>query len=105
MNNLIKRGDDVVSRLEIFKKEMEPSKELYTKEIEDFSKKFDVLGKMTLSEFPDIDTQEYIFSFEKLNGASQKELDEILIEIYNHMEKFSKQNGIERFYQCARVWL
>ena len=33
----------MVSRLEIFKKEMEPSKELYTKEIEDFSKKFDVL--------------------------------------------------------------
>lgn len=39
----------MVSRLEIFKKEMEPSKELYTREIEDFSKKFDVLGKMTVS--------------------------------------------------------
>ena len=84
---------------------MEPSKELYAQEIKDFSKKFDAIGEMTLIEQPDIDTQEYIFSFEKINGTSQKELDEILMEIYTHMEKFSKQKGIERFYQCARVWL
>ena len=95
----------MITNLDKFKKEMEPSKELYAQEIKDFSKKFDAIGEMTLIEQPDIDTQEYIFSFEKLNGTSQKELDEILMEIYTHMEKFSKQKGIERFYQCARVWL
>ncbi|MBQ7929176.1 MAG: hypothetical protein IJ287_10630 [Methanobrevibacter sp.] len=95
----------MITNLDKFKKEMEPSKELYAQEIKDFSKKFDAIGEMTLIEQPDIDTQEYIFSFEKINGTSQKELDEILMEIYTHMEKFSKQKGIERFYQCARVWL
>ena len=67
----------MVTRLDLFKKEMEPAKELYTREIVNFTKKYDSLGKMTLVEEPDIDTQEYIYSFEKLNGTSQKELDEI----------------------------
>ena len=101
----LKKGDDMVTRLDMFKKEMEPSKEVYTREIVDFTKRYDVLGKMTLIEEPDIDTQEYIYSFEKLNGTPQKDLDEILLEIYNHMEDFSKRNGIEKFYRCARVWL
>lgn len=61
----------MVTRLEKFKEEMEPSKELYTNEILNFSKKFGVLGQLTVKEFPDIDTQEYIFSFEKINGTSQ----------------------------------
>ena len=100
-----KKGDRMVTRLEKFKKEMEPSKEVYTREITDFAKRYDVLGEMTLIEEPDIDTQEYIYSFEKLNGTSQKELDEILLEMYDHMEDFSKQKGIERFYQSARIWL
>lgn len=95
----------MVTRLDIFKKEMEPLKELYTREITEFSKKFDALGKMTVSEFPDIDTQEYLYSFEKLNGASQKELDEIFLELSNHMEEFSKVNGIEKFCSCAVICL
>lgn len=95
----------MVSRLEIFKKEMEPSKELYTQEIKDFSKKYDVLGEMTISEFPDIDTQEYLFSFEKLNGTTKAELDEIFLEMSNHMEEFSKSHGIEKFCRCAVICL
>lgn len=84
---------------------MEPSKELYTQEIKDFSKKYDVLGEMTISEFPDIDTQEYLFSFEKLNGTTKAELDEIFLEMTNHMEEFSKSHGIEKFCRCAVICL
>ena len=95
----------MVTRLDLFKKEMEPAKELYTREITEFSKRFHCLGKMTLSEMPDIDTQEYIYSFEKLNGTSQKELDEIYLEIYRHMKEFSKENGIEDFCKSTMIWL
>ena len=56
---------------------MEPARQLYTREICDFTKQFNQLGKMTTDVFPDIDTQEYIFAFEKLNGTNEKELDEI----------------------------
>ena len=93
------------TNLDRFKKSMECAKEIYTREIMDFTSKIDSLGEMTLIEDPDIDTQQYIYSFDKLYGTSQRELDEILLEIYSHMEEFSKQNGIEEFYQFARVWL
>ncbi|WP_406537403.1 hypothetical protein [Methanobrevibacter sp.] len=93
------------TNLDRFKKSMEGAKEIYTREIMDFTSKIDALGEMTLIEDQDIDTQHYIYSFEKLNETSQRELDEILLEIYSHMEEFSKQNGIEEFYQFARVWL
>lgn len=95
----------MTTNLDRFKKSMEGAKEIYTREIMDFTSKIDSLGEMTLIEDPDIDTQHYIYSFDKLNGTSQRELDEILLEIYSHMEEFSKQNGIEEFYQFARVWL
>ena len=35
---------------------MENSKEIYSREIEDFTKKYPNLGKMTIEEEPDIDT-------------------------------------------------
>lgn len=79
--------------------------ELYTREIIDFTSEIDSLGEMTLIEEPDIDTQQYIYSFDNPNGTSQKELDKILLEIYDHMEEFSKRNNIEGFYNFARVWL
>ena len=84
---------------------MESAKNLYARELKDFTKKYDVLGNMTLIEQPDIDTQEYIFSFENLNGTSQKELDEIFLEISSHMRNFSKANDIEGFSQTVRIWL
>lgn len=93
------------TRLSKFQKEMEPAKEIYTKELENFAKKYDSIGKMSLREEPDIETMDYIYSFEKLNGAATEELDQILIEIYDHMEEFSKQNGINRFSQNAIIWL
>ncbi len=95
----------MVTNLDKFKKSMESAKELYTHELVDFTSKIDALGEMTLIEEPDIDTQEYIYSFEKLNGISQDELDEIHLKIHDHMEEFSKANGIERFYQFSRIWL
>lgn len=95
----------MVTRLELFKKEMEPAKELYTKEITDFTKRYDSFGKMTLIEEPNIDTQEYIYSFECLIGTSQEELDKIFLEISGHMRNFSKANDIEEFCQNARIWI
>lgn len=94
----------MVTRLDLFKKEMEPSEKLYTQELREFSKRYDVLGKMTLIEEPDIDTQEYIYSFEKLNGTSPEQIDEIYLEIFKHMRGFSKENGIEEFSQNVRIW-
>ena len=96
---------NMATRLEKFRREMEPAKELYTKELEDFTKKYDSIGNMTLREEPDIDTLDYIFSFERMNGTAVSDLDEILLEISNHMEEFSKANGITKFYQNAVIWL
>ncbi len=93
----------MVTNLDKFKKRMEPAKELYTCELLDFTRNFDALGEMTLIEDQDIDTQHYIYSFENLNGTSEKELDEILLEIYAHMKVFSSENSIEEFYQFVRI--
>lgn len=95
----------MVTNLERFKKEMEPARELYTREIRSFAKRYDALGEMKTSEFPDIDVQEYIFEFEKVNGTSQNELDRIHLELHEHMQRFSKSCGIEYFCQWARIWL
>ena len=61
------------------------------------------MGKLTIIEEPDIDTQGYIYSFERLNGTSQEELDRISIEIMEHMEKFSIANGIENFDRAVCI--
>ena len=71
----------MATKLDLFKKRMESAKELYTNELTEFSKKYDSLGNMTLIEEPDIDTQEYLFVFENLNGTSKDELEEIFLEI------------------------
>lgn len=95
----------MVTNLERFKREMEPARQIYACEIRDFAKKFDVLGEMTMDVFPDIDVQEYIFDFEKVEGTSEKELDRIFDEISDHMEEFSKAHGIEKFCQNACIWI
>ena len=97
------KGDKMTTKLDLFKKRMEPAKELYTNELSEYSKKYDALGKMTLIEEPDIDTQEYLFAFENLNGTSKDELDEIFLEISNHMEEFSKENGIVDFDRLVYI--
>lgn len=81
------------------KHRMEGAKKIFTKELENFAKKYDVLSEMTLREQPDIDTMDYIYSFEKVNGTPQKELDLIHDEIHEHMDKFSKEKGIHEFYR------
>ena len=84
---------------------MEKPKEIYAREIGNFTKRYPNLGKMTIEEEPDIDVQEYIFSFENLNGTSQDELDKIYLEIADHMDEFSKNNGIEEFSKWTVIWL
>ena len=95
----------LVTALDRFRKEMQPAERLFSREIVDFAKRYDALGEMSVSEFPDIDTQEYIYSFECLNGTSQSELDEIFLEISEHMEEFSRVHGIENFCKCAVICL
>lgn len=36
----------MTNKLDEFKKEMEPAKEIYTKEIKDFAKNYDFLGRL-----------------------------------------------------------
>ena len=84
---------------------MENAEKLYTREISNFAEKFDALGEMTLKEIPDIDTQEYVYCFEKVNGIPQDELDNILLEICDHMDEFSKVNNIENFNRAVIIWL
>ena len=93
----------MVTRLDRFKEEMKPAKEMYAREIKNFAKNFDFLGEMTLEEMPDIDTQDYIFCFEKFNGTSEDVLDRTLAELYNHMDEFSKANGIEKFSRNTTI--
>lgn len=87
----------MVTQLEKFKIEMEPAKEIYTKELESFARKFDAIGEMTIQEQPDIDTMDFLYSFKRMNGASQEELDAIHRELYDHMDNFAKANGIHDF--------
>ena len=95
----------MTTRLEKFKQEMEGAKIIYTQELESFAKNYEALGKMTLKEQPDIDTMDYIYSFDKLNGASNEELESIHRELYAHMKKFSKENDIHEFYMNAIIYL
>ena len=93
----------MANRLDRFKKEMEPAKELYTQELTDFAKRYEFLGKVTLREVPDIDTQDYIYSFEKLNGTREDVLDKTLTELYKHMGEFSETNGINKYCRNAII--
>ena len=93
----------MVTRLDLFKTEMKSAKKLYTNELKSFAGKFDALGEMSVRERPDIDTMDYIYTFEKVNGASQEELDLIHSELYNHMKKFSKENDIHDFYMHSVI--
>lgn len=95
----------MVTRVDLFRKEMEQAEKIYSKELRDYAKKFPVLGEMSLRERPDIDTLDYIYSFKKRHRASQEELDLIHDEIHAHMEKFSKENGIHEFYMNTVLYI
>ena len=93
----------MTTQLNKFKREMEPAKNLYTRELKRFAQNYDFLGEIRLTEEPDIDTQDYIFAFEKLNGTSEDILDTTLKELYAHMAKFSKDNEIYEFCRNATI--
>ncbi len=93
------------SRLMEFKRSMEPAKKIFTEEIKEFTKRYDFLGDMTIEEEPDLETLDYIFIFEVLNGTSKDKVDSTLVEIYDHMEEFTKENGIHEFYMNMAIFL
>lgn len=95
----------MVTRLELFSQEMEKPKELYTAEIKKFAERYSCLGKLTVTEEPDIDTMDYVFSFEKIGHTTEEEWNKILLEIYDHMEEFSKSEELEKFNQNAIILL
>ena len=92
-------------KIDEFRKEMEEPKRIYSQELEKFAKRYDFLGNFTIVEEPDIDTVDYIYYFNNLNGTSKEILDLASDEIYDHMVKFSKANGIDEFSENAHIFI
>ena len=92
-------------KIDEFRMEMEESKKIHSEELAKFSKKYDFLSDFVIVEEPDIDTVDYIYYFNNLNGTSKKILDSTRKEIYNHMINFSKSNGIDDFSQNAYIFI
>ena len=86
---------------EIMKKvyeNLEETQEIFMNELKDFTQKYDFLGEITLKVEPDIDTLDFIYSFENLNGKRMDELSPVVVEISRHMREFSKQNNIYDYF-------
>ena len=77
---------------------LEKTKEMFMAELKDFISQYDFLGEITLTEQMDIDTMDYLYSIENLNGTSVEELYPIIGEISRHMKQFSKKNNIYDYY-------
>ena len=90
-------------KIDEFRMEMEESKKIYTEELKRFAQKYDFLGEFTIVEEPDIDTLDYIYYFNSLNGTKDEILKSTSDEIYNHMVKFSKSKGIDDFSRNAHI--
>ena len=43
--------------------------------------------------------------FKSLNGTSKEKVDSTLVEIYDHMEDFTKENGIYEFFFNMAIFL
>lgn len=91
-------------KIDEFRMEMEESKKIYSEELRRFAKRYDFLGEFTIVEEPDIDTIDYIYYFNNLNGTRDEILDSACDEIYNHMVNFSKANGIDEFSENAYIF-
>ena len=91
-------------KIDEFRKEMEESKRIYSAELSKFSKRYDFLGDFTIVEEPDIDTIDYIYYFNNLNGTSDEILYSARDEMYKHMVRFSKSNGIDDFSRNAHIF-
>ena len=90
-------------KIDEFRLEMEESKKIYTDELIKIAKKYDFLGDFTIVEEPDIDTLDYIYYFNSLNGTEKEILSATRDEIYKHMVRFSKSNGIDDFSKNAHI--
>lgn len=93
----------MITKLEEFQQEMEPLKEKFTAELKEYVKKYDFLGDLTIIEEPDIDTSDYIFSFEKLNDVKKEVIDSAIHEIEKHMLAYTKANNLENFARNACI--
>ena len=89
--------------LDEFKKRMAPSEKIFRKELQKYAKNYDFLGEMTLTEDPDIDTQEYVYTFKKQKGTSKEVLKKTCSEFYAHMVESSQENGINDFCRNAYI--
>ena len=92
-------------KIDEFRMEMEEPKKIYTEELGRFSKKYDFLDDFTIVEEPDIDTVDYIYHFNNINGTSKEIIISARDEMYNHMVKFSKSNGIDAFSRNAHIFI
>ena len=91
-------------KIDEFRMEMEEPKRIYTEELKKFAKKYDFLGDFTIVEERDIDTADYFFCFNNLNGTSDETLYSTRDEIYDHMIKFCEDNGIDEFSKNAFIF-
>ena len=91
-------------KIDEFRMEMEESKRIYTEELEKFIQKYDFLCGFTIVEEPDIDTIDYIYCFNNINGTSDEILYSVRDEILGHMVKFCKNNGIDEFSKNASIF-
>ena len=92
-------------KIDEFRMEMETPKRIYTEELKRFNKIYNFLGDFTLVEDPDIDTVDYIYYFNNPNGIRDKTLESACDELYGHMVKFSKENGIDDFSMNAYIFI
>ena len=92
-------------KIDEFRMEMEESKKIYSEELKRFAKRYDFLSEFTIIEEPDIDTIDYIFCFNNLNGTKDEILHSTSNEIYRHMVKFSESKGIDEFSKNAHIFI
>lgn len=90
-------------KIDRFRMRMEKPKEIYTNELKRFSRKYDFLGDFTIVEERDIDTVDYIYYFNNLNGTSREIINSARDEMYDHMIKFCEDNGIDEFSENAFI--
>ena len=93
-----------MQKIDRFRMRMEKPKKMYTEELKKFTEKYDFLGDFVIKEERDIDTVDYIYHFNNLNGTSKEILNSAHDEIYNHMIKFSEDNGIDEFSENAFIF-
>ena len=92
-------------KIDEFRMEMEEPKRIYSEELKRFTQRYDFLSEFTLIEDPDIDTLDYVYYFNNLNGTSKEILRSTLSEIYDHMDKFSESKGIDEYCENVTIIL